>query len=595
MLENNGLAINRLNALGAALNLSFIGSEELNSRVTFTRASGATRFNKSGLLEVVGNDVARFDYDPTNVLAQNLSGYSEQPWLAILNGGLGVTTSLVGQGTDGQGGYADFRIFGTASGTGYPYIRLVSSSTSLTPGQQIIGRCSIEVLSGASPKALVLNLQELNSSSSFVANIANATIPQVGTNFLTVSGTATNPLCARVNYIITSTFLSGDIVNITLRIRKPQANYGLTLLPYVPTTSAPFTECAPKGLLIEESRTNSVAYSGTIYDANWITSGAVSVSAAGISPDGEASATVTFTGSGSRYRSSTPTVTTLAPWTTSMYVKYVSGNVNISIIVMGQSAFGGVGGDRLVTINASTGAFVSSSAEVGSNYTITNAGNGWWRVSGTCTPTTAGVTTNVGINGASAGVYLVWGAQVEQGAFPTSYIPTTTAAVTRAADSAVMTGANFSSWYNQTQGTFVADYDRFGFDAVGGSLAIVQADDGTINNRLALRVTPRSAIAGAQGTIVVGGVVGANNSQTGVNLQGVTRKSAIAYLIGAGSITSNGSVPVALTSVASLPAVTQLGIGQAIGGGAVVLNGHIRSIQYYNTKLTDAQLQALTT
>ena len=58
------------------------------------------------------------------------------------------------------------------------------------------------------------------------------------------------------------------------------------------------------------------------------------------------------------------------------------------------------------------------------------------------------------------GGFLVTGIQVEAGAFPTSYIPTTTATVTRAADVASMTGTNFSSWFNGSkQGTLFFNHD----------------------------------------------------------------------------------------------------------------------------------------
>jgi hypothetical protein len=56
------------------------------------------------------------------------------------------------------------------------------------------------------------------------------------------------------------------------------------------------------------------------------------------------------------------------------------------------------------------------------------------------------------VGNGTSGIY-IWGAQVEAGAFPTSYIPTTGATATRAADVASMTGTNFSSWYNVNQGT----------------------------------------------------------------------------------------------------------------------------------------------
>ena len=53
----------------------------------------------------------------------------------------------------------------------------------------------------------------------------------------------------------------------------------------------------------------------------------------------------------------------------------------------------------------------------------------------------------------------IWGAQLEQGAFPTSYIPTSGSTVTRAADNAKITGTNFTDFYNQTEGTILQNLD----------------------------------------------------------------------------------------------------------------------------------------
>jgi hypothetical protein len=76
--------------------------------------------------------------------------------------------------------------------------------------------------------------------------------------------------------------------------------------------------------------------------------------------------------------------------------------------------------------------------------------------------------TRIETNALNTTVY-AWGAQQEAGAFATSYIPTTSATVTRNFDNLSITSTNFASWFNQTTGTFAVQYD------VGGSYAVLPA------------------------------------------------------------------------------------------------------------------------
>ena len=82
-------------------------------------------------------------------------------------------------------------------------------------------------------------------------------------------------------------------------------------------------------------------------------------------------------------------------------------------------------------------------------------------------------------NGTS-GIYL-WGAQLEAGAFPTSYIPTTTAAATRSADVASITGSAFSSWYRQDEGTMFARYSFPQSPNTGGARVFVFSNSAGTN------------------------------------------------------------------------------------------------------------------
>lgn len=182
----------------------------------------------------------------------------------------------------------------------------------------------------------------------------------------------------------------------------------------------------------------------------------------------------------------------------------------------------------------------------------------------------------------------VYGIQTEQGSFPTSYIPTTTANVTRAADSCTMsTGA----WFNATEGTLWA---QSGPMADGGTTfpRIVSLHDGTSNNFLSI------GLDDAANNVVLVGTASAV-SQTTMTIktpyQGATViKSAYAYK----SNDSNGAadgVAATTDTACAVPTVTTLDIGNLSPAGNRLLNGYVRGVRYYNVRKTNTELQALTT
>jgi hypothetical protein len=115
------------------------------------------------------------------------------------------------------------------------------------------------------------------------------------------------------------------------------------------------------------------------------------------------------------------------------------------------------------------------------------------RVTLTFTPTAGTLTLTVSGS--------VTQAQLELGSFASSYIVTTGAAATRAADVCEITGSNFSSWYNPNHGTFVIDYQMIGLNS---STIAVLAVAGTSGNSLVLRAG--TIISGRDVFAQVGGV-----------------------------------------------------------------------------------------
>lgn len=355
------------------------------------------------------------------------------------------------------------------------------------------------------------------------------------------------------------------------------------------------------GLLIEEQRTNLLTYSEQFDNAAWNKTRSSITANSIAAPDGTLTADkfVENTDNDIHYiRISTTNGN--ATYTFAIYVKAAERtNVRIDL---SDNTTGVVAGWFNLALGTITNSLASGSWTAPSA-TITPVGDGWYRcsVTGTRGAGTATVgqvftissgTTTSYLGDGTSGLY-IWGAQLEAGAFPTSYIKTEGSQVTRAADSALMTGTNFSSWYNALEGTlFTWANSNVVYDGTNRFPTILEISDGT-NNEV-LRIYERRLVSNDNDLIFAvrdGNVVQAqlqlNTSDTNV---GQFYKIAASYKLNdfAGSFDGN---TVVTDLSGTIPTVTQASLGSGITGH---LNGHIKRIAYYPRRLADAQLAAIT-
>jgi hypothetical protein len=340
----------------------------------------------------------------------------------------------------------------------------------------------------------------------------------------------------------------------------------------------------PRGLLIEEQRTNLLTYSEQFDNAAWTKSNSTITANSVAAPDGTVTADTLV-----------EDTSTGAHQITQAYVA-ASGTVVTFSVYVKQSQRSWM----RITVNTASGANASAYFDVsagtvgavgGGTASITPVGNGWFRCSVTGTLTTTNPTLAIllanGNNGQSytgdgtSGIY-IWGAQLEAGAFATSYIPTVAASVTRSADVASVN--TLSPWFNATEGTFLSNVSPL---AIDNDISLSASDSGGYANSMYL-----PADSGAQFIVVNSSVVEAQ-IDAGTILANTPNKIAAAYAANNFALSVNGGAVVTDTSGA-IPTVDRLVLGGLEGNTANRLNGHLRQVAYYPRRLTNAELQALT-
>jgi hypothetical protein len=180
--------------------------------------------------------------------------------------------------------------------------------------------------------------------------------------------------------------------------------------------------------------------------------------------------------------------------------------------------------------------------------------------------------------------------QLELGAFATSPILTTTAAVTRSADVVSITGSAFSSWYRQDEGTFYADTNLLA-GVTSTNRFVFEANDGvaTTGDKWDLRRTGGSAY---RTTIRDGGV---SNSDQTISTSANPLRITVAANSSAVFTSANGTVTSsAVKFPTGFPTVDRLFIGGGIDAPTLQTNGTIRRLCFWPQRLADASLQQIT-
>jgi len=344
------------------------------------------------------------------------------------------------------------------------------------------------------------------------------------------------------------------------------------------------------GLLMEAARTNlglrSQEFNTDGGGAPWLNTRNTVTANATTAPDGTSTAdkiVLDATAANTHFLQQNISVTSGTTYTFSVYVKAAENSW-----VLIEYGAGGFTSSTSAYFNLSTGA-VGTLANSPTTH-VTQLSSGWWRVAITKAATaTVTVATRIyiaeadndaTINGDGASGIFVWGYQVEAGAFPSSYIPTTTGSVARAADSCIRTlGSEFSA----TAGTVVV-IGRASGGQSSSRQPVFSFDDNTANERIPI-LRPGSTDS-VQLRIDDGGANQAAIGDAFVNSAAFKAAAAwaandAAFVFNTGTLQTDATL--------TLPTVTQLGLG-CEGGSSTQMNGHILRFDYWPSRLPNTFL-----
>ena len=556
-----------------------------------TRATTATRVNSAGLIEEVPRNLLTYSQDFTNA-SWLKSGVTITSNTTVAPNGTTTASKIVENGSlvtygvyksiplgfryshsiYAKKGERDWIKVNAIHGANASVWFNLANGTIGTNNSS--GIPSIENIGNGWYRCVINNANHLSASSFF------SVMPCTNNNVETYTGTAGNGV-----------FIWGA-----------QLDTGTSAKEYFPTTDRldvprlDYTNGSCPSILVETQRTNLCLRSNELTNAYYTTTGATIAQSSTDFLNGEKAFLFGETATTNYHRISTTGNLTATIGSTFTFSCYLKKNTGSSADIVRLRGFWG---SPMANFNIVTGQILYSQICTPS---IQNMGNGWFR----CSITFVGSVSNNGpvniefINNVNSANYnysyagnvnatvLVAGWQYEAGAAATSYIPTTTATVTRNAD--VISKTGISSLIGQTEGTIYSEI-RVNKLLVTASRYVFHLSDGTANNRIYI------AFSGASSNILRARIFNGGTLQCSINSSTITTtgtyKLAMAYKNNDIVFYING-VQIGTDTSATIPTCSRVDIGHNYAN-ASQFNDGINNANIWKTRLTDAECIALTT
>jgi hypothetical protein len=568
--------------------------------LTFSRASNATRVGPDELIEKVRTNLITYSEDWTNAAwTKTNATVTANATTNPIDGA--ATADAIFETTD-SGQHNFYQVFSATVGT----------EVTISFYAKANGRTKLRMNNGSSAITAAFDLTAVTAS--ILAGTGTPTITSVGSGWYRCSlrynaPTGSEYVAMNFRDDTDQDTYAGDITK-GMFFFGGQAETGV-LTDYIATTSAAvsvgpvanlprldYLDSSSPRLLLEPQRTNLITYSEQFDNAAWGKFGSSASANQAVSPDGFTNsdkllpnngislsipASGIFTSGAAAYVRSGALTLTAASYTFSAFVK--KGEYDYIQLRSGTSIDTTANGSGVV-VNLNNGTTPATSG-----YSIEDYGDGWYRISHTFTATATTWylnfwfwnSTSVTANGTD-GVY-VYGAQLEEGAYPTSYIPTLGAAVTRLADSASKTG--ISSLIGQTEGVLFYDFVWNGATTSTADYPIVLSGS-DFNNFIGLNTTFNSnQLLAYSGGSAVASISGADF------VIGQRYKIALAYKANDFVYYVNGTLQGSDTSGAVPIGLANLEMATPFGAKSTVQNAN--SILFFQTRLSNADLATLTT
>ena len=339
-------------------------------------------------------------------------------------------------------------------------------------------------------------------------------------------------------------------------------------------------------LLLEPARTNLITYSEDF--SQWTASNLTVTDNNAISPDGtlNASKLTAVSGSATKRIQETGFSTTSTERCYSIFVK-TDDIKAIQLLHSGDLQ----GFARFDLVDYTVGSVGSKTTA-----TIQNYGNGWYKCTAIFNSTNAfGSSLYVYFSDSAIGSYggtssqvgdlFIYGAQYEEGSYPTSYIPTNGSSQTRAAETC--DDAGNAATFNSTEGVLYAEFKPIALDSYWKRITL---SDGTSTNRIILGIDNANNLTatvfdGSNQAVLGGSYSGIENMQ----------KYALKFKENDFALWINGVEVNTDSSGSTFPINTLDNLSFEDGNGGLDFYGSCKDIRVYNEALTDAQLQTLTT